>query len=386
MPRDAEGYASGFREGSFEGPLQTDSDYYSDPYNLDLVSAMKSGTQTTDDSPQGGGESKTTTYLLIGGGVALALIAVVVLFFLSGGLGKKAKGARAGAANTGRRGNSGTVRRGAKRTKGHSTGDGGTSGGTERPAEHTNMDVTKPDGSAGNGGRITGAHAIGSGNVINRKSTSTTPSRHERKKKRVASNPLVEATRSWPGKKFTADLRRWLAAVKEYKVTEPGVSVTSMSVEKARHDLSSKKANATFRHLRASGVRHYGVLDFLPTNLTEEQYVQTVLRLFAKLRKMHARHVPKGKKIKQYFGVGVAYVKHADEEVYTAIEKAASNGEIQLVILRTHLGSRDDANRGDCRITGSTVWGKPVAEQHPSIASARLTYYERESSASCLAT
>ncbi|KAL3249773.1 hypothetical protein MRX96_055965 [Rhipicephalus microplus] len=91
-------------------------------------------------------------------------------------------------------------------------------------------------------------------------------------------------------------------------------------------------------------------------------------------------HVPKGKKIKQYFGVGVAYVKYADDEVYTAIEKAASNGELQLVILRTHLGTRDDANRGDCRITGSTVWGEPVAEQHPSIEGTLHYLQQRRSS------
>ncbi|KAL3249774.1 hypothetical protein MRX96_055966 [Rhipicephalus microplus] len=115
------------------------------------------------------------------------------------------------------------------------------------------MDAIRTDESAGKGGRITGAHAIGSGHVINRKSTSTTPSGRERK-----TTPLVcvfgnrtdwkmhfpedglcdlifydslyvqRGNTFLAGKNFTADLRRWLAAVQEYNVTEPGVSVTSM--------------------------------------------------------------------------------------------------------------------------------------------------------------
>lgn len=62
---------------------------------------------------------------------------------------------------------------------------------------------------------------------------------------------------------FTADLRRWLAAVATYNVTERGLAVTSTSVDQARSDVSSAKGKATLKKLRASGVYHYGVLDLI---------------------------------------------------------------------------------------------------------------------------
>ncbi|XP_054930089.1 uncharacterized protein [Dermacentor andersoni] len=65
----------------------------------------------------------------------------------------------------------------------------------------------------------------------------------------------------------------------------------------------------------------------------------------------------------------------------TSLIDVRSKGAIQLVILRMHLGSRDDqAIRGECLITGSTVWGKPVAEHHPSIESTLQYLRQRRSS------
>ncbi|XP_065290328.1 uncharacterized protein [Dermacentor albipictus] len=357
---------------------------------------------------------------MVGCGVVLGLIAVGVLFFLTA-MGTKAvkspdasapKGTVGSGASTAADnkkkpeggGQVGARRRGTKRAVGDSTSDAAGTGTTGKPAER----ARKRDRSVKKGDMSTATHAVGSGNAVSWKSPSTTPSPPQRKQ--MTASPLVcvfgnrtdwkmhfpedglcdlvfydslyvhRGNTFQAGDNFTADLQRWLSAVKAYNVTEPGIAVTSMSVEKARSDASTTKGNATFRRLRAFGVRHYGVLDFHPTNLTEERYVQIVLRLFAKLRKMHDSHVPKGRGFKQYFAVGVTYVKHADNKVYTAIERAASKGEIQLVILRMHLGSRDEAIRGECLITGSTVWGKPVAEHHPSIESTLQYLRQRRSS------
>ncbi|KAH6936706.1 hypothetical protein HPB50_020910 [Hyalomma asiaticum] len=374
---------------------------------MDLVSILKE-TEAEEleptDSPWGA--------LIVGAGVLLAIATVGALFFVTavgtkgpkshgalkdnGGTsveaaddrttGTAAAGGRASTATTSRRG--GVHRRGAKIDSGHGTRVSSATDTTGKPAERAKMDSVTESGGTGKGGTSTSTHAMGRGKVIDPKPVSRSPlvcvfGNRVDWKMHFPEDGLCDmvfydslyvhqGNTFQAGANFTADLRRWLAVVKAYNVTEPGIAVTSMSVEKARHDVSTAKGNATFHQLRASGVRHYGVLDFFPTNLTEPRYVQTVLRLFATLKKMHASHVPKGKSFEQYLALGVVYVKHTDKKVYTAIEKAASKGQIQLVILRTHLGSRDDAFGGDCRITGSTVWGKPVSEQHPSIASSRF--------------
>ncbi|KAH7954433.1 hypothetical protein HPB49_018376 [Dermacentor silvarum] len=266
--------------------------------------------------------------LMVGAGVLLALAAVGALFFLTAMGAKSVKSHGALKGNDG--GSAETMgdhtaraptgvqvdveRRDAKRTGGRSTSDGNAAGtgATDNPAQRAHLDnATEPDDSVEKGGKSTAAQDIGSGKAISWKSPSTTPSTPERKP--MTKNPLVcvfgnridwkmhfpedglcdlvfydslyvhRGNTFQAGGNFTADLRRWLAAVKAYNVTEPGIGVTS--------------------------------------------------------------------------------IKDA----------------IQLVILRVHLDSRVEAIPGDCRITGSTVWGKPVAEHHPSIASALFTFLTSQS-------
>ncbi|KAK8766046.1 hypothetical protein V5799_007173 [Amblyomma americanum] len=79
--------------------------------------------------------------------------------------------------------------------------------------------------------------------------------------------------------RFAPDLRRVLKAFKSYRVTERGLAVAHTGADKATMDISSMKGKATFRKLWASGVYHYGVLDFIPTNRTGERDMVAMLRL-----------------------------------------------------------------------------------------------------------
>ncbi|XP_077520111.1 uncharacterized protein LOC144129926 [Amblyomma americanum] len=179
---------------------------------------------------------------------------------------------------------------------------------------------------------------------------------------------------------FTADLRRVLAAFKAYNVTQRGLAVTSTSVNKARSDLSSAKGKATFERLWASGIYHYGVLDIAPTNKTRENDIQVACRLLNEIRNLSASYVAKNTSLNQYLAVGITYLKTVNQKIYRVFENATNEHQIPLVILRTHLGPRDEAGRGECRISGSTVWGKPVANSHPNIGNTLDYVRQRRSS------
>ncbi|XP_075742020.1 uncharacterized protein LOC142794513 [Rhipicephalus microplus] len=168
---------------------------------------------------------------------------------------------------------------------------------------------------------------------------------------------------------FTADLRRWLAAAATYDVSEGGLAVASTSVDQARRDVSSAKGKATVKKLRASGVQHYGVLDFVATNKTKDRDVKATFDLLKELKKLLIGYLSKNESFDHHLAVGITYFKDVNQEIYRSIEKAISEEAIPLLILRTHLGSRDDVGSKHCRITGSTVWGKPDAEQQPSMVS-----------------
>ncbi|XP_075543691.1 uncharacterized protein LOC142578174 [Dermacentor variabilis] len=209
--------------------------------------------------------------LMVGTGVVLALVAVGVLFFLTG-MGTKA--VKSSGALKGTDGSSAVTtsdhktksagggqvdvkKRGAKRAVGDSTGDAAGTGTTDKPAERARLDnATERDSSVKKGDMSTAAHAEGCGNAVSWKSPSTTPSPPERKQMTVSPLVCVFGNRTdWKmhfpedglcdlvfydslyvhrgntfqaGDNFTADLQRWLSAVKAYNVTEPGIAVTSM--------------------------------------------------------------------------------------------------------------------------------------------------------------
>ncbi|XP_065290326.1 uncharacterized protein [Dermacentor albipictus] len=181
------------------------------------------------------------------------------------------------------------------------------------------------------------------------------------------------------GNNFTADLRRWLASVKAYNITEGGLGVASTGVDQARNDISSAKGKATFKSLLGSGVYHYGVLDFAATNKTKETDITATFGLLKDLRELLISYDTKNNSFDHHLAVGITYFKEVNQQIYGSIEKAISKEAIRLVILRTHLGSRDEVDREHCRITGSTVWGEPVARMHPSIEKA-LDYVRQRGS------
>ncbi|KAL1427597.1 hypothetical protein MTO96_017295 [Rhipicephalus appendiculatus] len=141
-----------------------------------------------------------------------------------------------------------------------------------------------------------------------------------------------------------------------------------------------RKGKATLKKLRASGVHHYGVLDFVATNKTKDSDIKTTFGLLKDLKKLLISYLSKNESFDHYLAVGITYFKEVNQQIYKSIEKAISEEAIPLVILRTHLGSRDDAGNKRCRITGSTVWGKPDAEQQPSMESALGYMLQRGSS------
>lgn len=169
--------------------------------------------------------------------------------------------------------------------------------------------------------------------------------------------------------KFDAGLRRVLAAMKTYKSTEPGIAVAATGIAKASKDISSTKGKATLQQLWSTGVHHYGVLDFVPSNKTKESEVKAMFVLLKELKKIQASRTPKSSNFKPYLAVGTAYFKDVNEKIYRSIEKALKDLKTELVVLRTHLdtGSDEVGTKKGCTITGSTVWERPVIKNHPSI-------------------
>ncbi|KAL3249779.1 hypothetical protein MRX96_055970 [Rhipicephalus microplus] len=98
------------------------------------------------------------------------------------------------------------------------------------------------------------------------------------------------------------------------------------------------------------------------------------------LKKLLISYLSKNESFDHHLAVGITYFKDVNQEIYRSIEKAISEEAIPLLILRTHLGSRDDVGSKHCRITGSTVWGKPDAERQPSMESALGYVLQRGSS------
>ncbi|KAH7954585.1 hypothetical protein HPB49_020060 [Dermacentor silvarum] len=67
-----------------------------------------------------------------------------------------------------------------------------------------------------------------------------------------------------------------------------------------------------------------------------------------------------------YLALGIIFLERSDNELFRAFIHHVGLTRVQLLVLRTHLSGRDDTIPG-CTITGSSMWGEPLARYHPNI-------------------
>ncbi|KAL1482840.1 hypothetical protein MTO96_050285, partial [Rhipicephalus appendiculatus] len=136
--------------------------------------------------------------------------------------------------------------------------------------------------------------------------------------------------------------------------------------------MESSHATSDMRALWKSGVRHLGVLDFVPGADTTEAAVERLFKFLQLCRKLQDKVIPKTALPKASLALGMTFMSSNKRQVYADVEKhlrsgwSASQHKIDLVVLRTHLSGRDDTDPS-CTVTGSSVWGRTLADYQPSM-------------------
>ncbi|XP_070381863.1 uncharacterized protein [Dermacentor albipictus] len=180
----------------------------------------------------------------------------------------------------------------------------------------------------------------------------------------------------------SAALRRFLAGTRRYGRTQNGVAISYRGLRGATKDMESSHAPSDMRALWKNGVRHLGVLDFVPGADATEASVERLFKFLQLCRKLQDRVIPKTALPKPSLALGVTFLSSNQRQVYASIEKHLRSGwspsrqKIDLVVLRTHLSGRDDGDPS-CTVTGSSVWGRTLADYQPSMVDA-LNYLEKK--------
>ncbi|XP_075526995.1 uncharacterized protein LOC142559255 [Dermacentor variabilis] len=180
----------------------------------------------------------------------------------------------------------------------------------------------------------------------------------------------------------SAALRRFLAGTRRYRRTQNGVAISYRGLRGATKDMESSHAASDMRTLWENGVRHLGVLDFVPGADATEASVERLFKFLQLCRKLQDKVIPKTAQPKPSLALGMTFLSSNQRQVYASVEKHLRSGwspsrqKIDLVVLRTHLSGRDDGDPS-CTVTGSSVWGRTLADYQPSMVDA-LNYLEKK--------
>ncbi|KAL1438106.1 hypothetical protein MTO96_048199 [Rhipicephalus appendiculatus] len=164
-------------------------------------------------------------------------------------------------------------------------------------------------------------------------------------------------------RRHSAAFERFVAAAAKYRLTEVGVSVAT---DKAQEELSSPKTWASLGKLWNSGVVHFGVLDFEVTEGTTPQHVDRIFDLLFLLKEVQLRFTTRKFDQWPYLALGIIFLERSDSDLFRSFSHHLGLTQVQLLVLRTHLSGRDDTIP-ECTITGSSMWGEPLARYHPNI-------------------
>ncbi|KAH7936033.1 hypothetical protein HPB52_016778 [Rhipicephalus sanguineus] len=146
--------------------------------------------------------------------------------------------------------------------------------------------------------------------------------------------------------------------------------------------MESSHATSDMRALWKNGVRHLGVLDFIPGADTTEAAVERLFKLLQLCRQLLDNVIPNTALPKASLALGMTFMSSNKRQVYANVEKHLRSGwspsrhKIDLVVLRTHLSGRDDTDPS-CTVTGSSVWGRTLADYQPSMIDT-LDYVEKK--------
>ncbi|XP_075730888.1 uncharacterized protein LOC142774412 [Rhipicephalus microplus] len=180
----------------------------------------------------------------------------------------------------------------------------------------------------------------------------------------------------------SAALRRFLAGTRRYRRTQTGVATSYKGLRSATKAMESSRAASDIRTLWKSGVRHLGVLDFVPGADASEATVERLFKFLELCQKLQDKVIPKTALPKASLALGITFMSINKREVYASVEKHLRSGwsagrhKIDLVVLRTHLSGRDDTDPS-CTITGSSMWGRTLADYQPSMMDT-LYYVEKK--------
>ncbi|XP_072141374.1 uncharacterized protein [Dermacentor andersoni] len=180
----------------------------------------------------------------------------------------------------------------------------------------------------------------------------------------------------------SAALRRFLAGTRRYRRTQNGVAISYRGLRGATKDMESSHAASDMRALWKNGVRHLGVLDFVPGADATEASVERLFKFLQLCRKLQDKVIPKTALPKPLLALGMTFLSSSQRQVYASVEKHLRSGwspsrqKVDLVVLRTHLSGRDDGDPS-CIVTGSSVWGRTLADYQPSMVDA-LNYLEKK--------
>ncbi|XP_049275400.1 uncharacterized protein LOC119405566 [Rhipicephalus sanguineus] len=180
----------------------------------------------------------------------------------------------------------------------------------------------------------------------------------------------------------SAALRHFLAGTRRYRRTQIGVATSYKGLRLATKDMESSHATSDMRALWKNGVRHLGVLDFIPGADTTEAAVERLFKLLQLCRQLLDNVIPNTALPKASLALGMTFMSSNKRQVYANVEKHLRSGwspsrhKIDLVVLRTHLSGRDDTDPS-CTVTGSSVWGRTLADYQPSMIDT-LDYVEKK--------
>ncbi|KAK8761947.1 hypothetical protein V5799_026780 [Amblyomma americanum] len=180
----------------------------------------------------------------------------------------------------------------------------------------------------------------------------------------------------------SAALRRFRHNTRRYRSTLVGIAFSFSGLRKATKDMQSSRGEPYMRDLWKDGVRHAGVLDFVPGAGTTEAAVERLFRFLQLCRRLQDKVIPKTVIPRPSVALGMTFSANTQRQVYASIEKhlragwSPSRQKIDMVVLRTHLSGRDDVNPS-CTITGSSLWGRTLADYQPSLVDS-LNYMEKK--------
>ncbi|KAL3196885.1 hypothetical protein MRX96_014974 [Rhipicephalus microplus] len=164
----------------------------------------------------------------------------------------------------------------------------------------------------------------------------------------------------------SAALRRFLAGTRRYRRTQTGVATSYKGLRSATKAMESSRAASDIRTLWKSGVRHLGVLDFVPGADASEATVERLFKFLELCQKLQDKVIPKTALPKASLALGITFMSINKREVYASVEKH----------LRSGWSAGDDTDPS-CTITGSSVWGRTPADYQPSMMDT-LYYVEKK--------